>query len=174
MSGYNDSLEDKYMKAWQVVDDIDLLYRQIGDTDFGDNKDNVMNALLGMYTIYQLRFEELQTSYEKTLEIVGETLRPESLNEKIIGLESQVKGYEVANNKLSSKLKDTEDQLQLVRTAIGKKDVYINSLKVERNDYIKRTNEAERELKDVERSYNSMRLDRDRLIERVKAAEERR
>jgi hypothetical protein len=58
-------LEEKIMHAWQVVEDINLLLRQHCDTPMTD--DQVQNFLLGLATIYQARFEELQATFEDLL-----------------------------------------------------------------------------------------------------------
>lgn len=49
-------LEQNIMKCWNVTDDIDLLYRNVMEKDL--TKDEIANYLLGLKTIYELRFDE--------------------------------------------------------------------------------------------------------------------
>ena len=55
-------LEQDIMKCWNVTDDIDLLYRQIMEKDI--SKDDIANVLLGMKTLYGMRFDELFNHFE--------------------------------------------------------------------------------------------------------------
>ena len=58
-------LEQHIMKCWNVTDDVDLAYRSIMDKDM--STDSVANLLLGIKTIYDLRFEELFAQFEKMI-----------------------------------------------------------------------------------------------------------
>ena len=63
-------LEQEIMVCWNVVDDIKLLYNHFGDNPrFGglDPKaeDEMMNLLLGLESMYQLKFEKLFATFEK-------------------------------------------------------------------------------------------------------------
>ena len=49
--------EQQIMKCWNVTDDINAVYKGVGNTDM--TKDQIMNALLGMQELYNLKFEEL-------------------------------------------------------------------------------------------------------------------
>jgi len=111
------TVEDKYMKAWQVVDDIDLLYRNISDTDFGDNKDNILNALLGMYTIYQLRFEELQETHEQSL-VKNVNPEPDDKDIKISKLQDDVLKLTNANNTLRVSLLRIDADVKIYKSHI--------------------------------------------------------
>lgn len=55
-------LEEKIMNCWNVVDDIEALSadRRIKD-------DRVMNVLIGMAELYQVKFENLWNTYEVAL-----------------------------------------------------------------------------------------------------------
>ena len=59
------TLEGKIMNCWQVVDDLKLVYR---NEQLYKDEDEMQNALLGMFTLYQLKFEELFATYEKLIE----------------------------------------------------------------------------------------------------------
>lgn len=57
-------LEEQIMKCWNVVDDVNDLYEHIGDSsEFVDMPpkyvDKVMNKLLGVKELYDMRFQKL-------------------------------------------------------------------------------------------------------------------
>lgn len=54
--------EQQIMKCWNVNDDINTLYKGIGDV--GMTEDQIMNALLGMHQLYELKFQELFDQFE--------------------------------------------------------------------------------------------------------------
>lgn len=49
-------LEQGIMKCWNVTDDIELVYRNVMERDM--SKDDIANALLGLKTLYDMRFNE--------------------------------------------------------------------------------------------------------------------
>lgn len=49
-------LEQGIMKCWNVTDDIDLLYRNVMEK--GLTTDEIANALLGIKTLYEMKFDE--------------------------------------------------------------------------------------------------------------------
>jgi hypothetical protein len=55
-------LEQDIMKCWNVTEDIDLLYRNVMDRDL--TSDDIANALLGMKTLYEMKFEEMFSHFE--------------------------------------------------------------------------------------------------------------
>jgi hypothetical protein len=55
-------LEQDIMKCWNVTEDIDLLYRNLMDKDM--STDDIANALLGMKTLYEMKFEEMFSNFE--------------------------------------------------------------------------------------------------------------
>lgn len=50
-------LEQDIMKCWNVTEDIDLLYHNVMEKDL--TTDDIANALLGMKTLYDMKFEEM-------------------------------------------------------------------------------------------------------------------
>lgn len=52
-------LEQQIMACWSVVEDIDLVYEAHGDVD-----KELANVLLGLKTLYQLKFEKLFHIFE--------------------------------------------------------------------------------------------------------------
>jgi hypothetical protein len=55
-------LEQAIMNAWHIVDDIDTIYQRI---DKPIDQDELMNLLLGLKTLYQLKFEQLFDVFEQ-------------------------------------------------------------------------------------------------------------
>jgi hypothetical protein len=65
-------LEQQIMTCWNVTDDIQLLYTWVMDSPEAEglpNKivDKLANALLGMETMYSMKFERLFDTFEKYL-----------------------------------------------------------------------------------------------------------
>ena len=56
-------LEQGIMDCWQVVDDIDTIYQRLDAL----SKDEIMNLLLGIKSLYQLKFEKLFETYETVI-----------------------------------------------------------------------------------------------------------
>ncbi len=56
------TLEEKIMNCWQIVDDLKTVYRS---EQLYKDEDDMQNVLLGLFTLYQLKFEELFATYEK-------------------------------------------------------------------------------------------------------------
>jgi len=54
--------EQQMMDCWGVVDDIKTIYylQDLRDT----NEDEMQNLLLGLFTMYQIKFEILQKMFE--------------------------------------------------------------------------------------------------------------
>jgi hypothetical protein len=57
-------LEQSIMKCWNVVDDVDLLFKQTMDRPVPLTTDEYANILLGMKELYQLKFEECFSEFE--------------------------------------------------------------------------------------------------------------
>ena len=57
-------LEQSIMKCWNVVDDIDLLFKRSMDGPKPLTEDDWANILLGMKELYQLKFEECFSQFE--------------------------------------------------------------------------------------------------------------
>ena len=60
-------LEQSIMDCWSVCNDIETLYKQVGDGAVAPTEDQLMNALLGMQQVYQWKFEQLFDKYEDML-----------------------------------------------------------------------------------------------------------
>ena len=55
-------LEQGIMQCWSVVDDIDVVYQR---TDELTDPDELANALLGLKTLYNMKFERLFDIFER-------------------------------------------------------------------------------------------------------------
>jgi|TARA_B110000259_G_C13899734_1_gene356359 hypothetical protein len=58
-------LEPHIMDCWSVCNDIETVFKQIGDGHPEPTEDEIMNALMGMQQIYQWKFEQLFNRYEQ-------------------------------------------------------------------------------------------------------------
>ena len=64
-------LEDRIMDCWGVVDDIDMLFKHFGDNPKfagrwdASAEDEMMNLMIGVRSLYQLKFENMWESFEK-------------------------------------------------------------------------------------------------------------
>ena len=56
-------LEQEIMNTWYVVDDIDLLYENVIETDM--STDDIANILLGLKSVYSMRFQKLFNTFEE-------------------------------------------------------------------------------------------------------------
>lgn len=54
-------LEQQIMDCWGIVDDIQTVYHASDSRPISE--DEMMNALLGLQTIYQMKFEKLQETF---------------------------------------------------------------------------------------------------------------
>jgi hypothetical protein len=54
-------LEQAIMNCWHVVDDIKTVSNNVGRL----SQDDLLNALIGMSTLYQMKFEDLFAQFEK-------------------------------------------------------------------------------------------------------------
>ena len=55
-------LEQEIMKAWNIVDDIQLLNENVMETDM--STDDIANTLLGLERLYNMRFIKLFDVFE--------------------------------------------------------------------------------------------------------------
>lgn len=59
------TLEEKIMDCWGVCDDINTLYAQFDLSEL--TQDQIQNALLGIQTLYQMKFEQLFSVFEQLI-----------------------------------------------------------------------------------------------------------
>ena len=60
-------LEQMIMDCWHVCDDLQVIFKQIGDGEREPTKDELMNTLMGMQQLYQWKFEQLFFEYEQVI-----------------------------------------------------------------------------------------------------------
>ena len=60
-------LEPHIMDCWHICDDIQVVFKQIGDGEREPTQDELMNTLMGMQQLYHWRFEQLFNMYELIL-----------------------------------------------------------------------------------------------------------
>lgn len=58
-------LEQEIMKAWAICDDLGTLFEHVMERDL--DKDTISNALLGLQTMYQMKFETLFDTFEQLI-----------------------------------------------------------------------------------------------------------
>lgn len=68
------NLEADIFAVWNVVDDIDLLMNYVGDSPVFEDMDpkhcdEIMNFLLGMKTIYSVKFHNLQSTMDDLIKL---------------------------------------------------------------------------------------------------------
>jgi hypothetical protein len=57
-------LEQEILACWSVVEDIELVYQA---SDKPLSQDELQNALLGLQTLYQMKFERLFATFEELI-----------------------------------------------------------------------------------------------------------
>lgn len=60
-------LEQRIMQCWQIVDDVEVLYTQILDAPRKPTDDEIANVLLGLQQLYDMKFYNLFSTFEKFL-----------------------------------------------------------------------------------------------------------
>ena len=58
-------LEPHIMDCWSVCNDLESVFKQIGDGERVPTEDEMMNTLMGMQQLYQWKFEQLFLKYEQ-------------------------------------------------------------------------------------------------------------
>lgn len=71
-------LESPIMDCWAVCDDIETIFKQVGDGEREPTPDEIMNALLGIKQLYHWKFEQLFNTYEIILKAQRESMTGES------------------------------------------------------------------------------------------------
>jgi len=71
-------LESHIMDCWAVCDDIETIFKQVGDGETEPTPDEIMNALLGIKQLYHWKFEQLFNVYEIILKVQREAMTGEN------------------------------------------------------------------------------------------------
>ena len=53
------------MDCWMVCNDLEVVFKQIGDGEREPTEDEMMNVLIGMQQLYQWKFEQLFNKFER-------------------------------------------------------------------------------------------------------------
>jgi len=61
-------LEPMIMDCWSVCNDLETVFKQIGDGERVPTEDELMDALIGIQQVYQWKFEQLFYNYEMLLQ----------------------------------------------------------------------------------------------------------
>ena len=56
-------LEPMIMDCWHECNDLEAVFKQIGDGERDPTQDELMNALIGMQQLYEWKFEQLFNKY---------------------------------------------------------------------------------------------------------------
>ena len=60
-------LEPMILDCWRVCNDLETVFRQVGDGESEPTQDELMNTLMGMKQLYEWKFEQLFNRYEEVL-----------------------------------------------------------------------------------------------------------
>ena len=70
-------LERPIMDCWNIINDLETVFKQVGDGESMPTEDELMNALMGMRQLYDWKFEQLFNLYEEVMrENRPEYIRP--------------------------------------------------------------------------------------------------
>jgi len=78
-------LERPIMDCWNIINDLETVFRQVGDGERMPTEDELMNALMGIRQLYDWKFEQLFDLYEAVMreqrKDIQEYIRPMSQDE---------------------------------------------------------------------------------------------
>jgi hypothetical protein len=60
-------LEPMILDCWRVCNDLETVFRQVGDGESEPTQDELMNTLMGMKQLYEWKFEQLFNRYGEVL-----------------------------------------------------------------------------------------------------------
>jgi hypothetical protein len=72
-------LEPMIMDCWSVCNDLETVFKQIGDGERDPTQDELMNALMGMQQLYQWKFEQLFFKYEQAIKETADAKKYDSI-----------------------------------------------------------------------------------------------
>lgn len=73
------TLEEKIMDCWGVCEDINVVWTEHSDGEKPMSEDELANVLLGMETLYNLKFQRLWRSFEELTKHSGVWLSAEQV-----------------------------------------------------------------------------------------------
>jgi len=68
-------LEEMILDCRSVCNDLETVFKQIGDGEREPTHDEMMNTLMGMQQLYKWKFEQLFFKYEQVIKISSDTKR---------------------------------------------------------------------------------------------------
>lgn len=66
-------LEQRIMQCWDIVDDLETVFKHTLDASPPPTHDEIANVLLGLKQLYDMKFYNLMSTYEKYLKEVHES-----------------------------------------------------------------------------------------------------
>lgn len=76
-------LEPMILDCWRVCNDLEVVFKQIGDGEREPTQDEMMNTLIGMQQLYQWKFEQLFFKYEQVMKSSSDAKKDDSTLKKI-------------------------------------------------------------------------------------------
>jgi len=64
MENEMEKMEKMIMDCWHVVDDLEVVFKQVCDGQQEPTTDELTNTLMGMHQLYHWKFEQLFNKYE--------------------------------------------------------------------------------------------------------------
>jgi hypothetical protein len=58
-------VEQGILNCWNIIDDIKLIYETVGNK--GMSEDELMNTLIGLESLYKMKFEKLFDDFEQLM-----------------------------------------------------------------------------------------------------------
>ena len=60
-------IEEHILDCWRVTNDLETVFKQLGDGEIDPTPDQMMNTLMGMKQLYEWKFEQLFFKYEQVM-----------------------------------------------------------------------------------------------------------
>lgn len=71
-------LEPRLMDCWSVCNDLETVFKQVGDGEREPTHDEMMNTLMGMKQLYHWKFGQLWEKYEAVMKSQREAMQYDS------------------------------------------------------------------------------------------------
>jgi len=65
-------LEPMIMDCWKVCNDLETVFKQIGDGEREPTQDELINTLMGIHQLYEWKFEQLFEMFEMVIRMQRE------------------------------------------------------------------------------------------------------
>ena len=60
-------LEEHIFDCWRITNDLETVFKQLGDGEIDPTPDQMMNTLMGMKQLYEWKFDQLYLKYEQVM-----------------------------------------------------------------------------------------------------------